>query len=93
MPKLLVSVRSAGEARSALAGGADLIDVKEPSRGPLGAADPAVIRDVIAAVDGRVPVSAAFGEWLAWAGKKAPRGLHYAKWGLAQLTDLAGSAC
>lgn len=90
LPKLLVSVRSAGEAQSALAGGADLIDVKEPSRGPLGAADPAVIREVIAAVDGRVPVSAAFGEWLAWDGKEAPRGLHYAKWGLAHLADLPG---
>ena len=37
-PKLLVSVRSADEARAALAGGADLIDVKEPAHGPLGAA-------------------------------------------------------
>ena len=35
-PGLLVSVRSAAEAATALAGGADLIDVKEPSRGPLG---------------------------------------------------------
>src|SRR5437763_1899892 len=58
-PGLQVSVRSAAEAESALAGGADLIDVKEPSRGPLGAADAAVIRDVITAVAGRRPVSAA----------------------------------
>ena len=36
----LVSVRSPEEALAALEGGADLIDVKEPSRGPLGAADP-----------------------------------------------------
>jgi uncharacterized protein (UPF0264 family) len=87
-PQLLVSVRSADEARAALAGGADLIDVKEPTRGPLGAADPPVIRDVIAAVNGRVPVSAAFGEWHEWTEQKAPPGLHYAKWGLARLTTL-----
>ncbi|MBY0228781.1 MAG: (5-formylfuran-3-yl)methyl phosphate synthase, partial [Gemmataceae bacterium] len=36
MPGLIVSVRSADEARIALENGADLIDVKEPSRGALG---------------------------------------------------------
>ena len=35
--KLLVSVVSAEEARLALAGGADIIDVKDPSEGALGA--------------------------------------------------------
>ncbi len=62
-PGLLVSVRSAAEAEAALAGGADLIDVKEPSRGSLGKADDAVIKDVIRAVAGRRPVSAAMGDW------------------------------
>jgi beta-ribofuranosylaminobenzene 5'-phosphate synthase len=37
--RLLVSVRSPEEAIEALTGGVDLIDVKEPTRGPLGAAD------------------------------------------------------
>ena len=37
-PRLLVSVRDAAEAREAIEGGADVIDVKEPSSGPLGAA-------------------------------------------------------
>ena len=36
MTKLLVSVRDAAEAIDALAGGADLIDVKEPLAGSLG---------------------------------------------------------
>ena len=36
MTGLLVSVRSAEEAEIALAGGANLIDIKEPSRGALG---------------------------------------------------------
>ncbi len=61
-PRLLVSVRSALEAKIALGGGADVIDVKEPQNGPLGQANPAVIRDVVRVVDGRVPVSAALGE-------------------------------
>jgi (5-formylfuran-3-yl)methyl phosphate synthase len=61
-PGLLVSVRSAAEASLALEGGADVIDVKEPLRGPLGAADSSVIGEVIAEVNGRVPVSAAMGE-------------------------------
>jgi uncharacterized protein (UPF0264 family) len=58
----LVSVRSATEALAALAGGADVIDVKEPHHGSLGAADDAVISAVVQAVAGRAPVSAAFGE-------------------------------
>ena len=35
--QLLVSVRSAVEVAPALAGGADIIDAKEPDRGSLGA--------------------------------------------------------
>ena len=37
--RLLVSVRSAAEVGPALAGGADIIDAKEPGRGSLGAGD------------------------------------------------------
>ena len=37
MTQLLVSVRDACEAQDALAGGAQLIDIKEPTRGALGA--------------------------------------------------------
>jgi uncharacterized protein (UPF0264 family) len=48
-PGLLVSVRSEAEALAALAGGASIIDVKEPARGPLGAA-PADVRSGIAAL-------------------------------------------
>lgn len=59
---LLVSVRDAAEARAALAGGAAIIDVKEPTRGPLGAADAAVIAAVAAAVAERTPWTAACGE-------------------------------
>jgi uncharacterized protein (UPF0264 family) len=62
MTNLLVSVRSADEAEAALAGGAALIDVKEPDRGSLGAADASVIAAVLRVVAGRRPVSAALGE-------------------------------
>jgi uncharacterized protein (UPF0264 family) len=61
-PGLLVSVRDANEALAALDGGADVIDVKEPSRGPLGPADAATIGAVVQAVAGRAPVTAAAGE-------------------------------
>jgi len=85
--RLLVSVRSADEAAAALAGGADLIDVKEPARGALGAADLGVIRDVVQRVAGRAPVSAALGEWGEsgapdWRAA-AELGMDYLKWGLA----------
>jgi hypothetical protein len=58
---LLVSVRSADEATAAVAGGAAIIDVKEPDRGPLGAAEPAVAAAVAGAV-GAVPWTLACGE-------------------------------
>ncbi|MCA9221903.1 MAG: hypothetical protein KDA71_16350 [Planctomycetales bacterium] len=64
MTRLLVSVRSAAEARAALAGGVDLIDVKEPNAGALGAATPDVWREVLRAVDRRRPISVALGELL-----------------------------
>jgi uncharacterized protein (UPF0264 family) len=57
-------VRSAAEAIAALAGGADVIDVKEPDRGALGAADPTTIADIVRTVAGRAPVTAAAGELL-----------------------------
>jgi uncharacterized protein (UPF0264 family) len=82
MTGLLVSVRNAHEAKAALAGGAALIDVKEPARGPLGRADDAVIAAVVREVAGRVPVSAALGE-LPAEPPRLPQGLRYLKFGLA----------
>lgn len=58
---LLVSVRDAVEAAAAVAGGAAVIDVKEPARGALGRADAEVAAAVAAAV-GRVPWTLACGE-------------------------------
>jgi uncharacterized protein (UPF0264 family) len=86
MTRLLVSVRDAAEVEAALRGGAGLIDVKEPANGPLGKADDAVIAEVVRAVGGRVPVSAALGELpVAEFPGPAPAvaGLGYVKIGLA----------
>jgi uncharacterized protein (UPF0264 family) len=60
--KLLVSVRDAGEARDAVAAGADIVDVKNPAEGSLGAPSPSVIEGVRAAVSAELAVSAAIGD-------------------------------
>jgi uncharacterized protein (UPF0264 family) len=60
--RLLVSVMDAGEARTAAAAGADIVDVKNPAEGSLGAPSPAVIASVRAAVPAELPVSAAIGD-------------------------------
>lgn len=68
-PQLLVSVRNATEAQAALAGGCDIIDVKEPSRGSLGMADPPDINAIITfarSTTPTIPVSVALGEALDW---------------------------
>lgn len=68
MTKLLVSVRDVEEAKIALESGVDLIDLKEPSRGALGAVDMQTARDVVALRDSyqdtrvAVPLSMALGE-------------------------------
>src|SRR5688572_10247306 len=72
-PGLLVSVRSAEEAKAALAGGADVIDIKEPDRGPLGPADPRTMAEIVRVVADRAPVSAAAGELLDVAERSALR--------------------
>lgn len=59
---LLVSVRDADEAAAAVVGGAAIVDVKEPSRGPLGAVDAETAASVARAVGGRVPWTMACGE-------------------------------
>jgi uncharacterized protein (UPF0264 family) len=81
----LVSVRSALEAEEALAGGADLIDVKEPARGALGRADDATLLAIAEHVAGRRPTSAALGELRDFDGVLPP-GVDFVKAGPAQLT-------
>lgn len=60
--QLLVSVASAADASAALAGGADLIDAKDPLSGALGAVSVEVLRRIHATVAGHRPVTAALGD-------------------------------
>ena len=60
--RLLVSVANAAEARLALEGDADIIDVKDPTRGSLGAADASVLREIADVVASARPISAALGD-------------------------------
>jgi uncharacterized protein (UPF0264 family) len=60
--QLLVSVRLASEADSALAGGADIIDAKEPSRGALGSVSPPTLAAIMSRVPADRPFSAALGD-------------------------------
>lgn len=91
MTRLLVSVRSAAEAHAVVAGGGDVVDVKEPSAGSLGRATVEVWRAVLDAVAGAAPVSVALGELVdAPSLPGMPAGLTWAKVGLAgeaQRTD------
>lgn len=60
--KLLVSPINIEEAIAAAKGGADIIDVKNPKEGSLGANFPWVIRAVKEAVESRSPISATIGD-------------------------------
>jgi (5-formylfuran-3-yl)methyl phosphate synthase len=60
--RLLISVRNVHEARSAEAGGAAIIDAKEPARGSLGQVDAAVLEEIRAAMPTRKWLSAALGD-------------------------------
>jgi (5-formylfuran-3-yl)methyl phosphate synthase len=60
--KLLVSVVDAAEARLAVAGGVDIVDVKNPAEGSLGAPAPGVIAQVRDVLPAEVPLSAALGD-------------------------------
>jgi uncharacterized protein (UPF0264 family) len=62
MTQFLASVRDVSEAAIALAGGADIIDLKEPSRGALGAVEPATIAATLQHIAGRARVSATVGD-------------------------------
>jgi (5-formylfuran-3-yl)methyl phosphate synthase len=91
--RLLVSVRNEEEAQAALAGGADIIDAKEPSRGALGAVELGALREIIRGVSGMRPVSAALGDsgdakWLAASARAAAEaGATFVKVGFADVRD------
>jgi uncharacterized protein (UPF0264 family) len=60
--RLLISVTDAVEAHAALEGGADIIDVKNPAEGALGAASVGALHDIRPLLPPDRPLSAALGE-------------------------------
>ena len=62
MTLFLASVRNSEEAELVLGAGADIVDLKDPAKGALGAVDPATLRDTIRVIAGRAPVSATVGD-------------------------------
>jgi uncharacterized protein (UPF0264 family) len=62
MTGFLASVTSAAEAEIVLAAGADIIDLKDPHSGALGALPASTIREAVCAVAGRRTVSATAGD-------------------------------
>jgi len=58
----MISVVSAVEACEAMQGGAEILDVKNPAEGSLGAQPPQVIREIKNLSSGRAEVSAAIGD-------------------------------
>jgi (5-formylfuran-3-yl)methyl phosphate synthase len=97
--RLLVSVRAGDEVAPALAGGADIIDAKEPARGSLGPVSPEVLLAIVARVPAPVPLSVALGDFtqpdavrFAVAGVKVPgrRAPTYLKLGFAGERSEAG---
>jgi uncharacterized protein (UPF0264 family) len=62
MTKMLASVNSVEEALLVLNAGVDIIDLKQPAQGALGALDTDTVRDIVKVVAGRCPVSATVGD-------------------------------
>jgi len=60
--KLLISPKNETEAVEAVAGGADIIDIKNPDEGPLGASFPWIIRRVRQVTPANIEVSCTVGE-------------------------------
>ena len=95
-PAFLASVRNADEAMTALAGGADILDCKDPSLGALGAVPIPVVREIVAAAGPGVTVSATIGDLpndplrVARAAEEvAAAGVHIVKWGLFETEGAA----
>ena len=95
--RLLVSVIDAAEARLAVAGGVDIVDVKNPAEGSLGAPAPGVIAQVRDVLPAELPLSAALGDLPCLPGTAALAALGAARsgaayvklglWGVVQRTE------
>jgi uncharacterized protein (UPF0264 family) len=91
--RLLVSVRNAEEARAAVAGGADIVDAKDPARGAMGAVEASALGEIERAVRPSCSFSVALGDAgeaaMAAARAAAEFGADYVKVGFAGVSDSA----
>ena len=62
MTGMLASVNSLAEVLLVLSADVDIIDLKQPAFGALGALDMATVKQIVAGIDGRCPVSATIGD-------------------------------
>ena len=62
MTGMLASVNSMEEAILVLSANVDIIDLKEPALGALGALETNLVKRIVAKIDGRCPVSATIGD-------------------------------
>src|SRR5262245_24548957 len=62
MTLLLASVTGSREAELAIAHGADIIDLKDPTKGALGALEPSLVRAAVKTIAGRRPASVVIGD-------------------------------
>jgi (5-formylfuran-3-yl)methyl phosphate synthase len=62
MTQLLISVKNVAEARIALDAGADIIDLKDPNIGALGALDESICLQIVQMINGHKLISATVGE-------------------------------
>jgi (5-formylfuran-3-yl)methyl phosphate synthase len=97
--KLLISPQNSKEAAEAIAGGADIIDVKNPHEGPLGASFPWVIKEIKQLVPAGVELSCTLGEAPGLPGSMAlaayggaSLGVDYVKAGLSGVKSLSEAA-
>jgi uncharacterized protein (UPF0264 family) len=98
--KLLISPKNEAEALEAIAGGADIIDVKNPKEGPLGANFPWVIKRVKQVAPASIEVSCTLGEMPNLPGSMAlaafgaaTTGVNYVKAGLYGLKTPEEAIC
>jgi uncharacterized protein (UPF0264 family) len=87
--RLMISVVSVDEAREALRGGAEILDIKNPAEGSLGAQSPGLIREISKQFSADAEISAAIGDMPNLPGTAALAamgaavcGVHYVKVGL-----------
>lgn len=94
MTRILGSVRNSQEAELLLQTSVAILDLKDPARGALGAADPVAVRQVVDQVQGRRHVSAAAGsaddgDVLEQARRLSLEGVDFVKIGFSRLSQQA----